>query len=263
MFKLLLRNDTEILKRFRKVVFQEQALLIEQLLIETKSSMGRKKAHRYNEVESFPNVIKIFPGDESIHQKNIRLKETIAGFEDNIILELGCGKGEYSIGLARKHPDRYVIGIDVKSDRIWRGAKTAIDEGLGNVFFARIRIESILEYFAEETVSEIWIPFPDPQSGENKGNVRKRLTSEKFLSIYRKILKPGGTVHLKTDDDGLYHFSKDVILENGALLLTHTDDLYNDDKVEVPESSRDIQTTFERKFLKKSKKIKYISFSFN
>jgi tRNA (guanine-N7-)-methyltransferase len=224
--------------------------------------MGRKKAHRYNEVESFPNVIKIFPGDDSVFEKMEKLRQTIAGFEDNIILELGCGKGEYTIGLAERHPDRYIIGIDVKSDRIWRGAKTAVEAGLFNVFFARIRIESILDFFQENTVDEIWIPFPDPQKGESKGNERKRLTSERFLDIYRKILKPGGSVHLKTDDDGLYHYSKDAIAASGASLILHTDDLYNCGHPDLPDSSTEIKTTFEKKYLQKSKTIKYINFSF-
>lgn len=224
--------------------------------------MARKKAHRYNEVETFPNVIKIYPGDESVFEKMEKLRQAIAGFEDNIILELGCGKGEYTLGLARKHPDRYVIGIDVKSDRIWRGAKNASEEGLYNVFFARIRIESIPDFFHENTVDEIWIPFPDPQTGESSGNARKRLTSERFMDIYRKILKPGGSVHLKTDDDGLYHYSRDVIAATGACLLSHTEDLYSCECPDLPECSTAIQTTFEKKYLGKSRKIKYINFSF-
>jgi len=225
--------------------------------------MVRKKAHRYDDVENFPNVIKIFPGDNSIFEKMERLKQKISGFEDNIILELGCGKGEYSIGLAKKYPDKYVIGIDIKSDRIWRGATNALEEGLFNVFFARIRVESILEFFSEKTVNEIWIPFPDPQNGESRGNIRKRLTSDMFLEIYKKILKPLGSVHLKTDDDNLYKYSKENAMSNGASLLSYTDDLYNNYKsVGIHESSTEIQTTFEKKYLKDSRKIKYLSFNF-
>jgi len=225
--------------------------------------MGRKKALRYDDVYNFQNVIKIFPGDDSISENMERLKQKISNFEDNIILELGCGKGEYTLGLARRHPERIIIGIDIKSDRIWRGATNALEEGLYNAFFARIRIESILDFFQENTVDEIWIPFPDPQNGESKGNIRKRLTSEKFLEIYKKILKPGGSVHLKTDDDSLYHFSKESVVSNGACLLSHTDDLYNDDSMDISKSCIEIQTTFEKKYLKKAKKIKYINFTFS
>ncbi|WP_027357885.1 tRNA (guanosine(46)-N7)-methyltransferase TrmB [Desulforegula conservatrix] len=225
--------------------------------------MGRKKAHRYDDVYNFPNVIKIFPGDDSISENMERLKQKISDFEDNIIIELGCGKGEYTLGLARRYPERFIIGIDIKSDRIWRGATNAIQEGLYNAFFARIRIESILDFFHENTVDEIWIPFPDPQSGESKANIKKRLTSEKFLEIYRKILKPGGSVHLKTDDDNLYHFSKESALNSGASLIYHTDDLYNNNFYNISDSCIEIQTTFEKKYLKKEKKIKYINFTFS
>lgn len=225
--------------------------------------MARQKSIRYDEVESFQNVIKIMPGDDSASEKMKRLKNKILGFEDKIILELGCGKGEYTLGLARKHPDKFVIGIDVKSDRIWRGAKTALDEGLCNAFFARIRIESIVDFFNEKTVDQIWIPFPDPQSGESKGSIRKRLTSDRFLEIYKKILKPNGSVHLKTDDDNLYNFSKEAVTDYGAFLLSHTDDLYKCESNDIPESCKDIQTTFEKKYLKRLKKIKYIGFTFN
>lgn len=225
--------------------------------------MGRKKAYRYDDVYNFPNVIKIFPGDDSISEKIERLKKQISDFENNIILELGCGKGEYTLGLARRYPERFIIGIDIKSDRIWRGATNAIQEGLYNAFFARIRIESILDFFNENTVDEIWIPFPDPQSGESKASIRKRLTSEKFLEIYRKILKPGGSVHLKTDDDNLYHFSKESVLNSGAFLISHTYDLYNDNSLNISKTCTDIQTTFEKKYLKKDKKIKYINFTFS
>lgn len=224
--------------------------------------MGRKKSIRYDEVESFQNVIKIMPGDDSAPEKMDRLRNTITGFRDNIILELGCGKGEYTLGLARKYPDMHVVGIDIKSDRIWRGAKIAFEEGLHNAFFARIRIESILEFFKEKTVDEIWIPFPDPQSGESKGSMRKRLTSERFLEIYRRILKPGGSVHLKTDDEGFYDFSRESVVNSGAYLISHTDDLYNTDSIHISESCIQIQTTFEKKYLNKSKKIRYLNFSF-
>ncbi len=225
--------------------------------------MARKKSHRYNEVMTFSNVIKMFPDDNDSSENTVRFKNIISDFDNNTILELGCGKGEYTIGLGRIFSDRLVMGIDIKSDRIWKGAKAALEEELSNVFFARMRIENIADFFAENSVDEIWIPFPDPQTGKSENNIRKRLTSDRFLEIYRKIVKPGGMIHLKTDDYDFYNYSKDSVLSNGASLLNYTDDLYKCGYEETScKYSASIQTTYEKKYIAGSKKIEYLNFTF-
>lgn len=172
-----------------------------------------------------------------------------------IVLELGCGKGEYTIALALKSPEKNHIGIDIKGARIWRGAKTAIEKNIPNVIFLRTRIEFLNAFFSDEEVNEIWITFPDPFPKVK--NINRRLTSPWFLNLYRLILKNNGMVHLKTDNLQLYKFTLDTIQLNNLEIISSTDDLYamsgHDDILSTT-------THYEKLFLKDGKKICYLSF---
>ena len=173
------------------------------------------------------------------------------------MLELACGKGEYTVNLARLFPGKNFIGIDYKGNRIWRGAKTALEEGVPNVAFLRIQIETILDYFGEGEVDEIWITFPDPQPQLSRE--KKRLTSSRFLDKYKPLLKAGGFINLKTDNDGLHAYTAEKIAETGMSLHIRTEDLYNS---EFADEVLSIKTYYEKKYLKHDKNINYLKFSF-
>ncbi len=215
--------------------------------------MGKDKLRRFAEIATFYNVVELeagqpFKGDWSAKQfKN----------DQPLILELACGKGEYTVNLARLFPEKNFIGIDYKGNRIWRGAKTALEEGISNVAFLRIQIENILDYFGEGEVGEIWITFPDPQPQISRE--KKRLTSPRFLEKYKQILKPGGLIHLKTDNDGLHAYTVEKIEELGLKLFARTEDLYASDLVDEVLS---IKTYYEKKYLAHEKNINYLKFSF-
>lgn len=180
--------------------------------------------------------------------------------QNPIVLELGCGKGEYSVGLAKNNPTKNYIGVDIKGNRIWTGAKEAIDNNMPNVAFVRTRIDFIEHCFEPGEVSEIWITFPDPQP--QKTRERKRLTNMRFIERYRKFLKAGGLVHLKTDSTSLYEYTMEVIKENNLKLLFHTNDLYNNcppDRKELTE----IKTHYEKLFTARGEDIKYICYQIN
>ncbi len=177
--------------------------------------------------------------------------------DNPIILELACGKGEYAINLGGKYPDKNFIGLDIKGARMWRGAKTAHDESMNNVAFIRTQIELIEHYFGPDEVSEIWIVFPDPQPRSPK--IKKRLTSTKFLSRYKNVLKPGGIIHLKTDNNELYEYTLERIKEHNHSLLYKTDDLYNSGLLEDVVG---VQTFYESMWLKEERQIHYIKFQF-
>lgn len=171
-----------------------------------------------------------------------------------ITLELGCGKGEYTVGLARRYPRRNFIGLDIKGARMWTGAKSVEEEKIGNAAFLRTSIELIDKFFAPGEVSELWITFPDPQMQK----CRKRLTSARFLESYRRIMGPDGIVNLKTDSPFLFEFTRRLVAENGLEVLRQTEDLYAEG--EALEEARSIQTYYERQWLSRGKKIKLISF---
>lgn len=211
--------------------------------------MGQKKLVRFEEIKTFPNVLQFPPGIKgkwSSHFQN----------ENSITLELACGKGEYAVGLARLYPDRNFIGVDLKGNRIWVGAKKALQQNLSNVAFLRTQIDQITEYFAAGEVESIWITFPDPQLRTSKA--KKRLTHPKFLRLYQQILVPGGYIHLKTDSPDLYLFTKEVIDMYGCVLETDESDVFA--KADVSDDLK-IKTHYESLDIAGSNRIHYLRFS--
>lgn len=173
--------------------------------------------------------------------------------EAPIVMELGCGKGEYTVQLAQSDPARNYIGVDIKGARMWRGAKTVEEQGIKNAAFLRTEIENIDKFFAPAEVDELWITFPDPQMKKT----RKRLTSTRFLELYRQLLRPDGIINLKTDSPFLYEYTRRLVMLNGFEILMDTDDLYGSGLAD-PESS--IKTFYEQQWLSRGKKIKRLSF---
>ncbi|ERJ57789.1 tRNA (guanosine(46)-N7)-methyltransferase TrmB [Sphingobacterium paucimobilis] len=215
--------------------------------------MGKDKLRKFAEIATFKNVVQLDAG------KAYKGKWSSAFFGNNkpLILELACGKGEYTVNLAQLFPETNFIGIDYKGNRIWRGAKTALEEGIDNVGFLRIQIETILEYFEENEVSEIWITFPDPQPQDSRE--KKRLTNPTFLNRYKIILKEGGIMHLKTDNDGFYNYTLEQIQQQSLPVLKETTDLYKSDLVDQVLS---IKTYYEKKYLAVDKNINYVEWKF-
>jgi tRNA (guanine-N7-)-methyltransferase len=211
--------------------------------------MGQKKLQRFAEIKTFPNVLEKPEGMKG------KWKEF---FQNNnpIILELACGKGEYAVGLGRLHADKNFIGVDIKGNRMWVGAKTALKEGLKNVAFLRTQIEMITEHFATGEVSEIWITFPDPQL--KAGRAKKRLTHPRFLRLYQNAMGVSGVVNLKTDSPDLFNFTKQVIDLFELELLMEIDDVYSHQEVS-PDLS--IQTHYEKLDIAKSNRIHYLKFA--
>lgn len=215
--------------------------------------MGKDKIRRFAEIETFDNVLQLDAG------KPYKGNWATGFFKNNnpVVLELACGKGEYTVNLATMFPGKNFIGIDYKGNRIWRGAKTALEDGVPNVAFLRIQIENLTDYFAPGEVDEIWITFPDPQPQLSRE--KKRLTSPRFLDKYRVLLKPGGCVNLKTDNDGLHAYTAEKIVELNLLLHTKTEDLYHS---EFADEVLSIKTYYEKKYLQHNKNINYLKFSF-
>jgi len=218
--------------------------------------VGKNKLARFAENETFANLFQLTY--EQITKEGFALKgkwnENFFKNDNPIVLELGCGKGEYTVGLAKKYPNKNFIGIDIKGARLWRGCKTSNEDKMTNVAFVRTHIQMIESYFAENEVSEIWITFPDPQL--KKPN--KRLTCERFLKLYKNILKQDGIVHLKTDSQELYEYTKDeVLIPSKREILYNTNDLYNSD---FKEDVIEIQTFYESMYLKIGKPITYLKF---
>lgn len=213
--------------------------------------MGQKKLIRFEAIKHFPNVLE-YPQDMQGKWKDFFKNE------GTITLELACGKGEYATGLGRMYPERNFIGIDLKGNRIWRGAKTALDEGLTNVAFVRSHIDKINDYFQPGEVAEIWITFPDPQLRGSRA--KKRLTHPRFLRLYQRILQPGGLVNLKTDSPDLYRFTLAVINLFGLELLEDSDNVYKQPQIK-PELM--IKTHYEGLDIAGSNRIHYLCFRIN
>lgn len=211
--------------------------------------MGQKKMIRFEELKSFPNVLQYPEGMAG------RWHEFFKN-QNPLVLELACGKGEYAVGLGQLNPSKNFIGVDLKGNRIWVGAKKALQQQLGNVAFLRTQIDHITDYFATGEVDSIWITFPDPQLRRSKA--KKRLTHPKFLRLYQQFLIPGGLIHLKTDSPDLYTFTKLVTELYGCTLHVAWDDVYH--QPSIPEELR-IKTHYESLDIAGSSRIHYICFS--
>jgi len=219
--------------------------------------VGKNKLARWNELDSFDNVIQPEIGEVAGKDHPIKGKWNSEIFKNDnqLVLELGCGKGEYTVGLATKFPDKNYIGVDIKGARMWRGAKTSNENKLQNVAFLRTRIEFITSFFTTDEVDEIWVTFPDPHPGGKNSN--KRLTSPWFLNLYRHFLKNKGIVHLKTDNTELFSYTKSVAEYNEQEILFSSNDLYSE---ALPDDILSIRTHYENIFLKAGLKINYIKF---
>lgn len=211
--------------------------------------MAQKKLKKFAEIKTFANVLE--------YPENIAGKwEEHFGNNNPLVLELACGKGEYTTGLAELYPEKNFIGVDIKGNRIWVGAKHALDNNLQNVAFLRAQIQMINVFFEAEEADEIWITFPDPQLRISKAT--KRLTHPRYLRLYNKILKRNGKIHLKTDSPDLYNFTKTVIGLYNLALIFDASDVY---KQEIISSELNIKTHYEKLDIAKSKRIFYLCFS--
>ena len=219
--------------------------------------MAKKKLIHFQENLTFPHLFQ--PGYKEVQSGfHLRSQWNHAFFKNQnpVVIELGCGKGEYTVGLAAKYPKKNLIGIDFKGSRLWRGCKTVSEQGLKNVAFVRTRVDYLENLFGPREISEIWITFPDPQPGKE----RKRLTAPLFLNKYKTILTNDGIIHLKTDNQFFFDYSLGIVNEFKHHLLFTTEDLYNSG---LQEDVIQIQTYYENIWLKEGKRIYYIKFSLN
>jgi tRNA (guanine-N7-)-methyltransferase len=219
--------------------------------------MSRSKQDRFRENALRENVIE--PGKPVYDSIKGNWKNTQFKNPNPVVLELACGKGDYTIGLARLFTDINFVGVDIKGSRIWTGSRIAESEGLKNVAFLRTEIHKLENFFCENEADEIWITFPDPRPRER--DIRRRLTCPRYLEIYKKIIKPGGWIYLKTDNDQLYHYSLKTINSLGwAIDISFTDDLYQSG---LASDHFGLQTIYEKRFLEQGIKIKYLKFRVN
>lgn len=224
--------------------------------------MGSKnKLKRFKENDTFSNVFQ--PSREELIEKQFNLKghwnKTYFKNDNSLVLELGCGKGEYSVALAQKYPNKNFIGIDIKGARFWRGAKTAIEESISNVGFLRMQIELIDHAFAENEVDEIWITFPDPQIKYKR--TKHRMTNSDFLKRYKQVLKPEGIMNLKTDSEFMHGYTLGLLHGEGHEVLYANHNVYKQEG--SPEEVTSIQTFYESQYLEQNKPITYIRFKIN
>ncbi|MBL8000987.1 MAG: tRNA (guanosine(46)-N7)-methyltransferase TrmB [Flavobacteriales bacterium] len=226
--------------------------------------MGKNKLFRFAENEVFEHVVQ--PTFEELMAGNFPLKgrwnADMFKREAPLVLELGCGRGEYTTGLAQLAPEKNYLGVDIKGARIWRGARTAQEQGLANVAFLRTHVDHLLHCFAPHEASEIWLTFSDPQV--KKAKARKRLTSPLFLARYKQVLKPGGLIHLKTDSPLLYEYTLEQVEAHKLPLLEKSDDVYADlvNRVSPAEQAvLNIRTYYERMWLTEGRKIHYVRFA--
>ena len=219
--------------------------------------MAKNKLQKFAENETFSNLLQ--PANEEVWRKNHPIKgqwnSTFFKNSNPIVLELGCGKGEYTINLSKMYPNKNFIGVDIKGARLWKGAKEASENSMPNVAFVRTHIENIASFFAKDEVSEIWITFPDPQPRVSKA--RKRLTSSRFLSRYQQFAKQNAIVHLKTDSQQLHEYTKALVQQNGLKLHICTNNLYGSG---IADDILSIRTFYESMFLEQGMPITYIKF---
>jgi len=227
----------------------------------------RNKLLKFTELLTFSNVYEsteinsdILAGDDGeLTAMNGQWQEKYFKNQNPITVELACGKGDYTIALAERYPDRNFIGVDIKGARIWKGATIAQEKKLSNVVFLRCKIEFLAQYFDENEVSEIWITFPDPFLKESKFN--RRMTSPSFIENYKKILKPEGLIHVKTDSPEFYEHTKEVLSELNIPLIDDYFDIYSEEV--LPHPDLDIKTYYELKHLKIGRLIKFLRFNPN
>ena len=218
--------------------------------------MGRNKLFRFEQNELSRNVVQA--GKDSFDKIKGNWNEVQFQNNNPLVVELACGRGEFTVGLARVYPDCNFIGVDIKGSRIWKGSSTATAEGLYNVAFLRCQIESLDDFFEKEEITELWITFPDPRPRE--GQEKKRLTSTRFLDMYKPLIKKGGIVHLKTDNTGLFDYTLTLLKNRGDIdQLDYTDDFY---RSAFENDHFGIQTRYEKMFSERGEKIKYLKFSF-
>lgn len=225
--------------------------------------MSKNKLKKFAEMETFDNVFQCgihdITKDNPIAQLAGHWNERVFHNDHPIVLELGCGRGEYTVGLAQRYPEKNFIGVDIKGARMWAGAKQAVQAGIRNAAFLRTNIESITHFFAANEVSEIWITFPDPQMKK----ATKRLTSTFFMARYQQIVRPEGLIHLKTDSPFLYTYTAEMLRINGYKVLVDNKDLYgpltlNDRCAERLRDATALQTHYEQQWLDRGMSIKYL-----
>jgi tRNA (guanine-N7-)-methyltransferase len=220
--------------------------------------VGKNKLAKFEEMRTFKHVIQA--PYNTLKNNDFYLKgkwgQDFFNNRNPLIVELGCGKGEYTVELAEKNPDKNFIGVDIKGARLWKGAKTAHDKNLANVAFLRTNIEIINQFFGKEEVDEIWLTFPDPQMKKP----RKRLTSSIFLNKYRQFLKKKGILHLKTDSNFQYSYTSALVRLNGFEIIAETTDLYAS---EILNETLQIKTFYEKQWLSRGITIKYLAFKLN
>ncbi len=217
--------------------------------------MGKNKLQKFEDMYSYPHVFQ-YPF-AVLQEKGFEMKgkwnELFFRNDHPIVLELGCGKGEYAVGLGKIYPEKNLIGIDIKGARMWTGAKEALESRMGNIAFLRTHIELLTYFFAPGEISEIWITFPDPQMKK----VNKRMTSTRFMKLYRQVLSDNGMIHLKTDSNFMYQYTCEMIKANQLPVLFSTEDLYHSD---LNNKILSIQTFYEQQWLERGLNIKYIKF---
>ncbi len=223
--------------------------------------MARRKLMQFAENKLFPHLVEPEIGDilENKFQLKGNWKSQFFKNENNLVIELGCGKGEYCVGLGKIFPDKNFLGLDIKGNRLWRGAKDVEEQSLNNVGFLRSKVDYVEALFGENEVDELWLTFSDPQPKKPE----RRLSSQKFLDRYKNFLKPGAIIHLKTDNRLLFNSTLEVIRDNGHKLIYHNFDIYNTWN-EIPEDIKpnlSLKTYFEEKFMQKNYRINYLQFS--
>ncbi|HLP05443.1 MAG TPA: tRNA (guanosine(46)-N7)-methyltransferase TrmB [Paludibacter sp.] len=218
--------------------------------------MGKNKLAKFAEMEQFPHVFQV--SSHTVREgvafdMKGRWNELYFKNDHPIVLELGCGKGEYTVGLGEMYPEKNFIGVDIKGARLWTGARRSLEKGMANVAFLRTNIEMIHHFFAGNEVSEIWLTFPDPQMKK----VTKRLTATNFMKSYQQFVKPGGKIHLKTDSNFMFTYTCEMVKENGYPVVFSNADLYSSG---LDDSILSIKTYYEQQWLERGMTIKYIQF---
>ena len=218
--------------------------------------MGKNKLAKFADMEEFPHVFQVSSHavrEGARFEMKGKWNETFFKNENPIVLELGCGKGEYTVGLGKLYPDKNFVGVDIKGARLWTGAKESFENGMKNVAFLRTNIEMIHYFFAEDEVSEIWLTFPDPQMKK----VTKRLTATNFMKSYQQFVKDDGLIHLKTDSNFMFTYTCEMVKANHYPVIFSNDDLYTSD---LQDPILSIKTYYEQQWLDRGLTIKYIQF---